>query len=340
MFNIYQLLIDQYSGSHRVYPRRYLHASLETLVMALIVTWTVTLSWYPDEAWKHPKYITLGAFNFCFGWYAATSSPPRTHRPLASHRACAPLRDFPPGNYIGLFMCSLQVYFLWRYAILVTMRLKMHGAPNWVDKGAALWTYFHAVSASCFLLIWLLGPISAYDGPIHIPKLGLLPGPEEEQESGTVTWSAHTEAFICLIVASYFSYVFAYLEGRFGTQNTVKPMHTYYIIAFSISVVFFLAVYLTQDSHETSGLYGKNHPDAEECKEQPRSVPGSFFIADQVHCSYLSGQWTIVANWFWFFCWLAAPYFTPNEPAITESYQFAEELEDDDEAALAGIQMH
>jgi len=314
MFNIVQLLIAQYSGSHRVHPRRYLHAALETLVMALIVTWAVTLIWYPDEAWKHPKYITLGAFNFCFGW------------------------DFPPGNYIGLFMASLTVYFLWRYAILVNMRRKMHRAPKWVDVGAAIWTYAHAVSASCFLLIWLVGPISAYDGPIHIPKLGLLPGPEEESSQDS-SWSSHTIAFMCLIFASYFSYVFAYLESRLGTHNTVKPMHTYYIIALSISVVFFLYVYLTQENHETSGAFGKNHPNAEECKEQPRSV-GSLFIADQVHCSYLSGQWTIVANWFWFFCFLAAPYFTPPEPAITESYQFAEVLEDEDEATLAGIQMH
>ena len=339
MFNILTLLFAQFSGSHRVHPRRYLHASQETIVVALIVTWAVTLIWYPDEAWKHPKYITLGAFNFCFGWYAATSSPFRTHRPLASHRAFALLRDFPPGNYIGLFMCSVMVYFLWRYAILVNMRRKMHRAPEWVDVGAAFWTYLHAVSASCFLLIWLVGPISAYDGPIHIPKLGLLPGPEEEQESAP-TWSYHTYAFLCLIFASYFSYVFAYLESRLGTHKTVKPVHTYYIIAFGISVVFFLYIYVTQNSHETSGAFGKNHPDAEECKEQPRSVPGSFFIADQVHCSYLSGQWTIVANWFWFFCWLAAPYFTPSEPAITESYRFADVLEDEDEATLAGIQMH
>ena len=56
--------------------------------------------------------------------------------------------------------------------------------------------------------------------------------------------------------------------------------------------------------------------------------------------TYLSGQWTIVANCFWCFCWLAAPYSTP-EPAIKESYRFAEVLEDEDEAAtLAGIQMH
>ena len=284
-----------------------------------------------------------------------TSSPPRTHRPLASHRACAPLRDFPPGNYIGLFMCSLMVYFLWRYAILVNMRLKMHRLAGGVRHplvhySAAIWTYLHAVSASCFLMIWLLGPISAYDGPIHMPKLGLLPGPEEESKSGKA-WYYHSYPFFCLIFGSYLSYFFAYFESRLGTDNTVKPMHTYYIIAFTISVVFFFAMYLTQQgalpffsavyhTGEASGPYGKNHPDKEKCNVPRGSVPGSFFIADQVHCSYLSGQWVIVANWFWFFCWLAAPYFTPPEPVITESYQFAEVLEDEDEAALAGIQMH
>eukprot|EP00964_Phaeocystis_antarctica_P077187 scaffold47844_cov36-Phaeocystis_antarctica.AAC.2 len=67
IFNILHLLFAQSSGSHRVYPCRYRHAALQTVVIALVVTWTVTLSWYPDEAWKHPKYITIGAFNFCFG---------------------------------------------------------------------------------------------------------------------------------------------------------------------------------------------------------------------------------------------------------------------------------
>ena len=89
MFNIYQLLIDQYSGSHRVYPCRYRHAALQTVVIALVVTWTVTLSWYPDEAWKHPKYITIGAFNFCFGWYAAPLAhrAPTSARPMPTHSA-------------------------------------------------------------------------------------------------------------------------------------------------------------------------------------------------------------------------------------------------------------
>ena len=69
-------------------------------------------------------------------------------------------RDFPPGNYIGIFISSFMVYFLWRYAILVNMRLKLHHEPSpkcccctTVHDFNAFWTYVQAISASSFLLI-------------------------------------------------------------------------------------------------------------------------------------------------------------------------------------------
>jgi len=295
------LLLAQSSGSHRVYPRRYLHAALETIVITLIVTWAFTWKFHSDQIWKHPKFITLGAFNYCFGW------------------------DFPPGNFIAAFLNSFIVYFLWRYAILVNMRLAMHRpvggvVHHWVHRFYAFWTYMHALSASCFLLIWLFGPISTYDTPA---AYATPPG-----------WGAHTVAFFCFVFASWFSYVGAYFESKYSANNTVKPKHTYYIIAFSISTILMMFLYPFQQYMEDNGPYGKNHPDVEKC------VPTeSLFLAAKVHCSYLSGQWIIVANWFWFFSFIAAPYFTPSQPHLTESYQIGED-DDDDETALAGIQMH
>ena len=65
----YQLLFTQ-TASERVFPRLYLKAALETIILALIVTWTFTLWWDPKQVWQHPAFITLGAFNFCFAWCA------------------------------------------------------------------------------------------------------------------------------------------------------------------------------------------------------------------------------------------------------------------------------
>ena len=89
---IVQLLFAQSAGTNRVYPRLYLKAALETITLAIIVTWIFTIYIFkaPEQIWQHPSFVTLGAFNFCFGWYAAARLAP-THRPPASlsHRARA-----------------------------------------------------------------------------------------------------------------------------------------------------------------------------------------------------------------------------------------------------------
>ena len=96
--------------------------------------------------------------------------PPASHPPAArlSPRV-ARLRDFAGGNYIGLFMNSFIVYFLWRYTILVNMRIKVQHNPNWIDRFAVRWNNVHAMSGSVFLLIFLVGPVSKYDSPTPLP---------------------------------------------------------------------------------------------------------------------------------------------------------------------------
>ena len=271
----------------------------------------------------HPRRIQLLLQLVC--------RPPLTHlAPTGSPlTARVSVRDFPPGNFIAAFLNSFIVYFLWRYSILVHTRLAMHRpvegvVQHWIHHKVhvfySFWTYMHALTASCFLLIWLVGPISTYDTPA---AYATPPG-----------WLAHAVAFFSFVFASWLSYVGAYFECKYSAINTVKPKHTYYIIAFSISTIFMVVLYPLQEHMEVTGPYGKNHPNAANC------VPvESLFLAAKVHCSYLSGWWIIVANWFWFFCFTAAPYFTPYQPPLTESYQIGDD-DDDDETALAGIQMH
>ena len=215
-------------------------------------------------------------------------------------------------------MNSFVVYFLWRYAILMNMRLKMSQNPNWIDRGCLALNYLHAMSGNVFLLIFVLGPIKEYDVPM----------PEGYEVPG---WSAHTAAFIVYILASWFSFMATYLENKFGSAgvHTIKWYHTYYVITLCVACIFFIAVYLIQVIAENTGRYGINHPNAANCL--PRK---SFFLAAPVYCSFLSGQWVIVANWFWIFTFIAAPLFIPPQPAMIESYQIG-----DDEEPLTGIQM-
>jgi len=289
----YQLLFAQTAGTNRVYPRLYLAASLEMIILAIIVTFIFTLHFDSDQVWDHPAFITLGAFNYCFGW------------------------DFAYGNIIGLFMNSFIVYFLWRYTILVNMRLKMAQNPNWIDRGCLALNYLHALSGSVFLLIFVLGPIKEYEVPM----------PEGVKPPG---WFWHTAAFFTYIAASWFSFVATYLENKFGSAgvHTIKWYHTYYVITLCIACIFFMVVYGIQSL--MPGLYGENNPNAANCLPLK-----SFIHAAPVYCSYLSGQWVIVANWFWFFTFIAAPFFIPPEPPMMESYQIG-----DYEEPLAGIQMH
>ena len=86
-YNIVQLLFAQTAGTHQVYPRQYLKAALETIVLTIFVTFAFTwIVWSPDQIWDHPAFITLGAFNFCFGWYAARLAP-TGRSPLTACRA-------------------------------------------------------------------------------------------------------------------------------------------------------------------------------------------------------------------------------------------------------------
>ena len=220
-------------------------------------------------------------------------------------------------------MNSFIVYFLWRYTILVNMRIKVQQNPNWIDRFAVRWNNVHAMSGSVFLLIFLVGPVSKYDSPTPLPHGMKLP-----------SWFWHTVCFFFFVIASWVSFVATYFESKLGSICTVKWYHTYYVIALSTANLFLMVVYIIQYFMFDS----KAHPFVNGFRNTENCPPmHSLLFAATEHCSYLSGQWVIVANWVWLITFVAAPHFTPREPPLTESYQIGEV--EDDEEPLTGIQM-
>ena len=130
-------------------------------------------------------------------------------------------------------MCSFIVYFLWRYAILVNMRLKLNRGCVWIDRLACIGNYVHAMSGSVFLLIFLAGPINLYAVP--------MPGQPDPLPSYPYTdatyndaiplgnWTWHTIAFFFFIIASYFGFVLTYIESKYGSiRSRFHPLTNIY----------------------------------------------------------------------------------------------------------------
>lgn len=231
-------------------------------------------------------------------------------------------------------MNSFIVYFLWRYAILVNMRLKLNRGCVWIDRLACIGNYVHAMSGSVFLLIFLAGPINSYAVP--------MPGQNDTLPSYPYTdatynpaiplgdWTWHTYAFFFFVIASYFGFLLTYIESKYGSIHSPIYQRTgIYTIVLTVANLFMIIVYGLQGS---SGAYGMYNPNAEACNE---AVIHSLFIASSTYCSRLPGQVVIVANWFWFFVFIAAPYFVPDEAYITETFDIRPQGEQGD-----GIQMY
>ena len=62
--------------------------------------------------------------------------------------------------------------------------------------------------------------------------------------------------------------------------------------------------------------YGVDNPNAEACNEAVIPSLSTLFIASSPYCSKLPGQVVIVANWFWFFVFIAlrGPLFSHPAP--------------------------
>ena len=222
-------------------------------------------------------------------------------------------------------MNSFIVYFLWRYTILVNMRLKLRENPSIHDRRAARWSNVHALSGSVFLLIFLAGPINQYAVPMPGEPDPLPAYPASNPAIPFGNWAWHTAAFFFFVLASYFAYVFTYMESKYGSVRTrFSSLTNLYIYVLTIANAFMIIVYVIQGVASAYGPYGSNNPNAEACNEAVIPSLWTLVIASSPYCSKLPGQVVIVANWFWFFVFIVAPYFIPPELPITESYEIGE----------------
>jgi hypothetical protein len=60
-------LLNQPLDDRIFQPITYLGASHEVFGITLIVTWIVTLVWFPEQIFNHPARPIIGSFNPCFG---------------------------------------------------------------------------------------------------------------------------------------------------------------------------------------------------------------------------------------------------------------------------------
>jgi|EP00908_Phaeocystis_cordata_P023939 hypothetical protein len=120
-----------------VVPIQFFRASNELIVLALIICWTITMTWTPDLAISHPARNYVGHFNPCFGW------------------------DFPPASYVAVFMSAIDVHLGLQYANTEAMRTRLldtDGVTEWHEHFAILTAYLHAASSVLWLLLWSVGP--------------------------------------------------------------------------------------------------------------------------------------------------------------------------------------
>ena len=115
---------------------RCLQASGEIFAITLVLTWTITLIWYPEQIFNHPARYIIGSFNPCFGW------------------------DFAPAAYFGLTFCSVNVFLLWRFVWFRICRIRLKGGSetSCPFRFAIVADIMLAISSNTWLLLWIIGP--------------------------------------------------------------------------------------------------------------------------------------------------------------------------------------
>ena len=120
-----------------VVPKNYFKASNELVVVNLLVCWTITLVFRPEQAFNHPARGMVGHFNPCFGW------------------------DFPPASYVAIVISAADVYLAWTYAVLEAQRtclLDTDGKTTWAEHFALKTAYLHGFASMIWMLLWDVGP--------------------------------------------------------------------------------------------------------------------------------------------------------------------------------------
>jgi len=124
-------------GHAIITPKQYFRASNELIVLALVLCWTITLVFYPEQAINHPARAYTGHFNPCMGW------------------------DFPPSSYVAVLLCGYDVSLAWRYAELEGIRTKLldtDGRTTLAERFATVSALMHGVASLLWLLLWSIGP--------------------------------------------------------------------------------------------------------------------------------------------------------------------------------------
>lgn len=191
-------------------PILYLGASHEVFGLTLFITWVLTL-FFPDQIHEHQARPIISSYNPCLGW------------------------DYPPGSYIALVMCSVNVYLTWRYALLdqVRTRLLGDGRLTCIEKFSTFACFFLALSSNLWLLFWLFGPNAD--------------SPKDNDGHAVRNWFIHTCIFMTYASASYLAALGHYLKVRLAPIKRgggIELKNTVYIIVYGIVLGYLGVVYV------------------------------------------------------------------------------------------------
>jgi len=202
------MLLSQTRDDKIVYPKAYLSASHEVFAITLMVTWFITLIWFPEQIFEHPARPIIGSFNPCFGW------------------------DYAPASWIALTSCSCNVYLTWRYAFLENTRtyLLSNGSYTCVTNFASFASGFLAFASNTWLLLWIIGPN---------------PDDRPQDDDGPVMahWIVHTGIFVIYGAASYLAALGNYLEVKSSYPSRIQQKNTIFIVAYGLSISYLVIVY-------------------------------------------------------------------------------------------------
>lgn len=207
-------------GNRIVHPRIYLSAAQEIFAITLVITWTITLIFYPEEITRHPAKHIIGTLNPCFGW------------------------DYPPASYIAMMMCSINVYLLWKYHFYIADLVKIvyKDTIPWYEGFIFYSSGFLALSANAWLLLWLLGPQSsgALIPPDQIPHGDL--GPAAPRDAPQ--WIIHTLLFFNYAITQYITAIAQSVAVVYSQQKKLSRPCKTYLLVYSITVLFMVVVYM------------------------------------------------------------------------------------------------
>lgn len=241
-----------------VRPKDYLNAAVQNFVLTLLISWTITGFYDPRQYNDHPVKPMIGNSNPCFGW------------------------DYPPASYIAVFMCSMNVYFTWRWAFLENARTKLQekGWGTCVQLFAKFTAWNMAFASNLWLLLWMVGPADT----------NYTSDPDDltwnTDMTGMLAWTIHILLFGLYCLSCFLALLGNFLEVRFSPRSgMLKWYHAVFVVIYGISVFYLLFVYMYAIMKYELG-------------EPPAT----------------GSKWpTQIADLFWSFCTILMPYMSAPE---------------------------